>query len=391
MSFSFIKDKLAQQQALNLYRRRSPLTIGTGRYLQHQDKQYLNFSSNDYLGLSQHKDIAAAFKQGVDTYGTGSASSSLITGYSCAHQQLEEELAEWLGAPRCLLYSTGFSANSGVLSALGQQTASQYFLDKLSHASLIDGAFNAKAKTKRFAHNDVAQLAKQLSTSTAKDTLIVAEGVYSMDGDTAPLNAINDLALSHNANVLVDDAHGVGVLAEDGSGTLSAQQVAKSDHIIQMVTFGKALATQGAAVLGSEELIEYLINHSRDYIYSTAMPAANAVATLASVKVCKREHWRREKIAELTRQFKQQLDSSIEITDSQSSIIGVLTGSEENALCCQRQLKNLGFWLSAIRPPTVEKGKSRLRVTITVNHNAHDINNLANAINEVLGKCLQNN
>ncbi|WOH38415.1 8-amino-7-oxononanoate synthase [Thalassotalea fonticola] len=390
MSFSFIKPQLAKQQELNLYRSRKELDKGAGRLLVHQGKQYINFSSNDYLGLNQHCDIKSAFKKGIEQYGCGSGSSSLVTGYSKAHQELEELIADWLEAPKCLLFSTGFSANSGVLSALGQSTNTGYFLDKLSHASLIDGAFNSKAKSKRFKHNNCEQLNDMLSSSDCNDKLIIAEGVYSMDGDTGNLSSINNLALKHQANLYIDDAHGVGVLGKEGQGTLEQQNIEKGSHLIQMITFGKALATQGAAVTGSAEFIDYLVNRCRDYIYSTAMPPANAVATITSIKLCQSEHWRREKISKLTCLFKSQLDNSIEITDSQSSIIGILTGSEENALYCQLQLKNKGFWLTAIRPPTVEIGKSRLRVTLSASHNDKDIIELADCINEVIGKCLQN-
>lgn len=390
MSFSFIQPQLAQQRATSLYRTRKELDKGIGRLLIHQGKQYINFSSNDYLGLSQHADLTAAYINGIEQYGCGSGSSNLVTGYSKAHQELEELIADWLQAPKCLLFSTGFSANSGVLSTLGQSKSTGYYLDKLSHASLIDGAFNSKAKSKRFKHNDVDQLDYMLSNSNCTDKLIIAEGVYSMDGDTGDLSGLNDLALKHQANLYIDDAHGVGVLGNNGQGTLAQQSIETGSHLIQMVTFGKALGTQGAAVTGSEEFIDYLVNRCRDYIYSTAMPPANAMATIASIKLCQSELWRREKINKLTTLFKSKLDDSIEISNSKSSIIGILTGSEENALYCQEQLKKAGFWLTAIRPPTVEIGKSRLRVTITANHNDNDINELADYINEVLGRCLQN-
>ena len=390
MTFSFIQSQIAHQKTQNLYRSRKELDKGTGRLLIHQGEQYINFSSNDYLGLSQHDDLKSAYIRGINQYGCSSSSSSLVTGYTKVHQELEELIADWLEAPKCLLFSTGFSANSGVLSTLGQNKSTGYFLDKLSHASLIDGAFNSKAFSRRFKHNDISQLNNMLSNSNCEDKLIVGEGVYSMDGDVGDVSGLNDMAIKHQANLYIDDAHGIGVLGSTGQGTIAQQNLKKGSHLIQMITFGKALATQGAAIAASEELIDYLVNRCRDYIYSTAMPTANAMATIASIKLCQTEHWRREKICALSQLFKSKLDASIEITDSQSSIIGVFTGSEENVLYCQEQLKNRGFWLTAIRPPTVEKGKSRLRVTITISHNDKDISELANSINEVLGKCLQN-
>ncbi|MEW6997094.1 aminotransferase class I/II-fold pyridoxal phosphate-dependent enzyme [Colwelliaceae bacterium BS250] len=387
MTFSFIKPTLAELQSANLYRTRHAFSKSAGRNLVFAGQEYLNFSSNDYLGLNNHPLINAAFKQGVDDHGSGSSSSNLVTGYSAAHQYLEQQLSEWLNAPRCLLFSTGFAANSGLLSALGQNRTTDYFLDKLSHASLIDGAFNANARSKRFRHNDSEHLQQLLVKSTATDKLIIAEGVYSMDGDVAPLAQLNEQAIAQQSNLYIDDAHGIGVLGENGSGTLTAQNIDKNVHIIQMVTFGKAIATQGAAIAGSEELIEYLINKCRDYIYSTAMPTANALATSASIKLCQCEHWRREKILTLTDLFKCKLDKAVTITRSESSIIGILVGSEANALYCQQELQKLGIWLTAIRPPTVEMGKSRLRVTITSSHNSNDINLLAYNINKVLTQC----
>ncbi|WP_068546373.1 aminotransferase class I/II-fold pyridoxal phosphate-dependent enzyme [Thalassotalea crassostreae] len=389
MTFSFIKQQLAQKQASNLYRQRNPLTKGTGRLLEFDGEQFINFSSNDYLGLSQHPQIIASYKQALDNYGCTSASSSLVTGYTKTHQQLEQVVAYWLGTESCMLFSTGFSANNGFLSAFGN-TSSDYFLDKLSHASLIDGAFQSNAKSKRFKHNDVVHLEALLSKSNALDKLVVAEGVYSMDGDRAPIQDILTLAKLHGANVLIDDAHGIGVLGQQGNGSLANFSNATGDSVSTMITFGKALATHGAAIAANKDVIDYLVNHCRDYIYSTAMSPANAAATVTSIDVCQKEVWRREKIKTLTKLFKTKLDSTIETTNSDSSILGILVGSEENALKCQHELKKQGFWLTAIRPPTVEKGKSRLRVTVTANHNELDINNLANSINEVLGKCLQN-
>lgn len=391
MSFTFIKPALAKKQADNLYRHRNPLNNGCGRVLEFEGVQFINFSSNDYLGLSQHEDIKRAYIQGIERYGTGSTSASLVTGYNKVHQELEEVLSDWLGGQRCLLFSTGFSANNGILTALGQEKNTSFYLDKLSHASLIDGAYKSNAMSKRFRHNDINHLTTLLGSGKSDNALIIAEGVYSMDGDTANLKELHQLSKQYNANLYVDDAHGIGVLGQHGQGTLSTQLTQQDSDILQMITFGKALATQGAALVATAEVIDYLINFCRDYIYSTAMPAANALATLKSVELCKEQHWRREKIAKLATLFKQRLDNNITITQSESSIIGVIVGSQENALYCQQQLRNRGYWLTAIRPPTVELGKCRLRVTITASHNDKDISGLANSINEVLGECLQIN
>ena len=391
MSFTFISEQLAQHKASNLARNRVVLSQSTGRLLTFDGVEYINFSSNDYLGLADHDVIKKAYINGIEQYGSSSCSSSLITGYTKAHQQLEENLANWLNADRCLLFSSGFSANCGVLNTLGQDSNVGFYLDKLAHASLIDGAFNSKAKAKRFRHNDVDHLDKQLKNTACTSNLVVTEGVYSMDGDCAPLTEIKNATDSNDAWLYIDDAHGIGVLGEDGSGTANDQRLVIDNKVIQMATFGKAIATNGAVVAGNEELIEYFINRNREYIYSTAISPALAQATNASIELCKVDNWRREKIQKLTKLFKSKLDNSIEVTPTQSSIIGVIVGSEIDTLYCAQHLKTLGFWLTAIRPPTVESGKSRLRVTITSNHNDIDISKLAESINEVIGKCLHNN
>ncbi|MDG1732904.1 MAG: 8-amino-7-oxononanoate synthase [Thalassotalea sp.] len=391
MSFTFIDEQLAQQKANNLDRNRVVLSQSTGRLLTFDGVEYINFSSNDYLGLAGHEAIKTSYINGIAQYGSSSCSSPLITGYTKAHQQLEENLADWLNAERCLLFSSGFSANCGVLNTLGQDASVGFHLDKLAHASLIDGAFNSKAKAKRFRHNDVSHLEKQLKSTACTSNLVVTEGVYSMDGDCAPLSAIKQISDANDAWLYIDDAHGIGVLGDDGSGTAKAQDLAIDNKVIQMATFGKAIATNGAVVAGNEELIEYFINRNREYIYSTAISPALALATNASIELCKRDTWRREKIQKLTELFINKLDNSIAVTATQSSIIGVIVGSEIDTLYCAQHLKELGFWLTAIRPPTVETGKSRLRVTITSNHNDNDISTLAESINEVIGKCLQNN
>ena len=391
MSLSFIKPALEKQKSNNLYRRRVPLTQGTGRELIIGNERYINFSSNDYLGLSNHPDLKKAFAEGVGLYGTGSGSSSLVTGYSKAHLALEEALCDWLGGEAALLFSSGFSANSGCLSAMADSKDTQFILDKLAHASLIDGALNSVATTKRYKHNDIDHLNQRLQSASAKDTMIVTEGVFSMDGDKGHLDQIYTASKLSNSQLYVDDAHGIGVLGENGSGTLSSFGISDKSNIIQMATFGKALGTQGACIVASDDIIEYLVNRCRDYIYSTAISPAVAHATIASIHIAKQESWRREKLNKLSKLFKLKLDSTIETTQSDSAIIGVITGSETSALYCQQHLKKLGSWVAAIRPPTVERGKSRLRVTLSCEHNENDINNLANSINEVLGECLKNN
>ncbi len=391
MAFNFLTETLQHQKDRDLYRQRTPLTQGVGRILMVDGEQYINFSSNDYLGLSSHPDIGKAFIKGIDQYGNSAASSSLVTGYTKAHQALEEQAANWLGFEKTMLFSTGFAANTGVLHALAKQTKVSYFLDKLAHASLIDGAFTSTAKAKRFRHNDTRHLNTLLSQSECTNKLTVVEGVYSMDGDCAPLADIIKTSRANDAWIYVDDAHGIGVLGKEGQGTLAAQNTRVDNDVIHMATFGKALGCNGAIVSGSCDFIDYCTNFARDYIYSTAMSPAQALANSASIALCQKDDWRRDKIQQLSQLLRQKLDKTIVTTKSETAIVGVIIGRETDTLFCAEQLKKQGFWLTAIRPPTVERGLSRLRVTVSASHNVNDIISLAECINEVVGQCLQKN
>ena len=290
MSYSFIPQQLAQQQQQHLYRKRQVAEQQAGREITVAGKTYLNFSSNDYLGLNHHPKINQALQQGVDKFGACSTGSSLITGFHYAHQALEETICQWLNKPKCLLFNSGFAANSGVLKALATKE-SCFYLDKLAHASLIDGAFGEKNKARRFLHNDYQQLDKLMTQQGAQDQLVISEGVFSMDGDQADIAQLRSVADKHHAWLYLDDAHSIGVIGEQGQGSVSYQLPIE----IIMATFGKAIATSGAFIACDNELHEYLINFCRDYIYSTAMSPAIAWATKASIELIQQEHWRREK------------------------------------------------------------------------------------------------
>jgi len=379
MPFEFIDHRLNEQQDKSRYRRRYSIAKQSGRELHINGKSYLNFSSNDYLGLNNHKKINQAMQEGIDQFGLCASASSLITGYQYAHQALEEEICTWLNKPRCLLYSSGFAANLGVLQSLGQDENTAFFLDKLSHASLIDGALASKAKVKRFLHNDFVQLKRHLNKSSSDNKLIVSEGVFSMDGDKADVAELCELAQENSAWSYIDDAHSIGVIGERGEGSVSQGNVD-----IIMATFGKAIATSGAFVACDQNLFEYLLNFSRHYIYSTAISPALAWATKASIEIIQKEHWRREKISELSQILSSTLDAQVTLIPTQSSIHAIEIGSESKALEICEKLKEKGIWLTAIRPPTVPNNSSRLRVTICSNHNINDINYLSKSINEVL-------
>ena len=379
MAFEFIAEQLAQQKLAHRLRQRQCIAEQQGAKLFYQNKEYLNFSSNDYLGLNQHPEINDAFHEGIRKFGASSCSSSLVTGFSYAHQVLENTVCEWLNKPRCLLFNSGFSANHGVLHALATDQT-QFWLDKLSHASLIDGAFSGKAKVKRFLHNNYDQLEQLLMQKKLPNNLIVSEGVFSMDGDRADVNALQNIAKKYDSWLYLDDAHSLGVIGDKGQGSTSINP----DIDIVMATFGKAVATSGAFIACNEELHDFLINFSRHYIYSTAMSPANAWATNKSIEIIQREHWRREKIAELSALFSSTLDPEIELIPTSSSIHAIVIGDELKALEIAQKLKAKGIWLTAIRPPTVPNGTSRLRVTISASHNLQDIKSLAENINKVI-------
>ncbi|WP_226960732.1 aminotransferase class I/II-fold pyridoxal phosphate-dependent enzyme [Thalassotalea sp. LPB0316] len=381
MTFSFVKQAIEARKQSSLLRQRHCIEVQEQQYIRVGGKQYINFSSNDYLGLNNHPTINDALYEGAKRFGASSTSSSLITGYSYAHQKLEETICSWLNKERCLLFSSGFAANLGALQALKVNDVALY-LDKLSHASLIDGArlsdSAGRSKVSRFKHNDVKHLS-QLLAKGEQDKLVVTESIFSMDGDLAPLEKIRALANKHGAKIYLDDAHGIGVLGDQGQGGAS---LINSD--ITMATFGKAIATQGAVLACDHTLFDYLVNFSREYIYSTAISPAIAWATIASIELIQQSYWRRDKVKELSHLFKNELDSSIRVLPTDSSIHAIVVGEQDKAMKLSEQLKAQGFWLTAIRPPTVPKGTSRLRVTICQNHNAKDIIRLAREINKAM-------
>jgi 8-amino-7-oxononanoate synthase len=378
-----INEAIQRQRQQGRYRHRTMIEPNERGEIKVNGKTYLNFSSNDYLGLSQDPQLKKAMQQGVERYGMGSTGSSLITGYHSAHQALEETICEWLNKPACLLFSSGFAANSGIIQALANLNNTAFFIDKLSHASIIDGVLSTKAPFKRFLHNNDVHLAQMLHTKDQScDPVIVSEGVFSMDGDAAPIDKLNQMAQHHRACLMIDDAHAIGVKGAQGEGS-----VAESNIDIIMGTFGKALGTSGAFVACDQPLHEYFVNYCRHYIYSTAIPPSIAWATKAAIELCKTQRWRREKIQALSHLFQQQLDEGITLVPSQSSIHAIIVGDENKALLASEKLKDEGIWLAPIRPPTVPKGSSRLRVTICANHNDNNIKYLAECLNKVLAAC----
>lgn len=363
---------LDERRAAEAFRRRLPVSHGAGRWLEREGERWLNFSSNDYLGLSQHGAIIAAWQQGAERYGVGSGGSGHVSGYSEAHRALEEELADWLGYPRALLFISGFAANQALIAALAEKD-DRIVADRLSHASLLEAASLSPAQLRRFTHNDPQQLAQLLAKPLDGQQLVVTEGIFSMDGDSAPLADIQAAARSAGALLLVDDAHGIGTIGDEGRGSCHTQAVRPE---LLVVTFGKAFGVSGAAVLCSESMADYLLQFARHLIYSTAMPPAQAVALSAALRIiCSDEgQQRRETLTARFRQFRAGMgDVSLGLTDSRSAIQPLIVGDNARALALASSLREAGCWATAIRPPTVPAGGARLRLTLTAAHQAEDI------------------
>jgi 8-amino-7-oxononanoate synthase len=376
-------DELENLKQQGLYRSRRVIDSPQGTEIIIDGKKVLNFCSNDYLGLANHPKVIAAFKQAADKYGVGSGSAHLICGHSSAHHALEEELAFFTGYDHALLFSTGYMANMGVISALIGK-GDLVLEDKLNHASLLDGGLLSGATFKRYLHADSENLTLKLKDCLGK-TLIVSDGVFSMDGDLAPVPELIKVANQTQAGLMIDDAHGLGVLGKNGGGVVEHFHCSLDDVPILVGTLGKAFGTAGAFVAGSEELIETLIQKARTYIYTTAMPAAIAEATRASLKLLIKENWRREKLTALIKQFRDGVGQlGLNLMESQTPIQPLLIGDNQQAVLLSQKLLELGFLVSAIRPPTVPSGKARLRVTFSANHQPLQIEQLLAALEQAI-------
>lgn len=375
-----IEQALAQRRQDDAYRQRQINQGGSGRWLMQGQRRYLNFSSNDYLGLSHHPEIIRAWQQGAAQYGVGSGGSGHVTGYTDAHAALETQLADWLGYPRALLFISGYAANQAVVAAL-IQAGDRILADKLSHASLLEAAAHSPAMLRRFQHNQAANLQHLLAKPTEGQTLVVTEGVFSMDGDMAPLAQLHAQAKAHGAWLMVDDAHGIGVLGEEGRGSCWQQGV-KPELLI--VTFGKAFGVSGAAVLCDEPLAEYLLQFARHLIYSTSMPAPQACALSAAIRCIRNEPARREALQRNITRFRAGFSgSTYSLMDSLSAIQPLVVGENGRTLALMAALREQGLWVSAMRPPTVPSGSARLRITLTAAHQPEDIERLLTVLHHV--------
>jgi 8-amino-7-oxononanoate synthase len=376
----------AELQSLNqqsLYRRRRVVESPQSVLMQLDGRQVVNFCSNDYLGLANHPEVIAAFKRGVDQYGVGSGSAHLICGHSHAHHALEDELAAFTGRERALLFSTGYMANLGVISALVGRGDS-VLEDRLNHASLLDGGLLSAARFQRYQHNQLDDLQVRLAASKGK-ALIVSDGVFSMDGDLALLPDLANLAEQHGAGLLIDDAHGFGVLGANGGGVVEHFGLSQQQVPILMGTLGKAFGTFGAFIAGSDALIEYLIQKARTYVFTTAMPAAVAEATRVSLRLLRQEAWRRQHLQALISRFRAGAEQQdLQLMDSATAIQPIILGDSETALLASERLLAQGFWVSAIRPPTVPAGTARLRITFSSLHTEQQVDALLEALPKAL-------
>ncbi len=377
---------LLERRKHNLYRSRRVIAGPQQPQVVVDGCPMLSFCSNDYLGLANHPDVIAAFQHAANDYGVGSGASHLVTGHSHAHHQLEEALADFTGRPRALLFSNGYMANLGVISALlGKGDA--VFQDRLNHASLLDAGLLSGARFQRFLHCNPESLEQKLATSNGHRKLVVADGVFSMDGNIAPIKEYANVAQKHDAWLMVDDAHGFGTIGNGGRGSLEHFGLSLKDVPILIGTLGKAFGTAGAFVVGSKNLIETLIQFSRTYIYTTSIPPALAIATLASLKILKNEQWRRDHLQSLIHQFRHGCEQlGLPLMDSTTPIQPIIVGTAEQAVVLSEKLAEHHILVTAIRPPTVPSGSSRLRITLSAAHTESDVNRLLAALERLTTK-----
>nr|VFK19078.1 MAG: 8-amino-7-oxononanoate synthase [Candidatus Kentron sp. LPFa] len=380
---AFIRPLLAEHERAGLMRVRPVFETPQGVTVRIDGREYLSFCSNDYLGLANDPRVVEAFQRGAERYGVGSGAASVVAGHYRSHHALEEELADFTGRERALLFSTGYMANLGIVSALAGR-GDEVFEDRLNHASLLDAATLSRARLRRYAHGDPAALQSALANSRGKRKLIVTDGVFSMDGDLAPLPALVAASREHGAWLMVDDAHGIGVLGANGGGSLERFGLGVDAVPILMGTLGKALGTFGAFVAGDHAVVEYLMQKARPFTFTTALPPAIAEATRTSLRIAREENWRRAHLRELVTQFRAGAHClGLSLWMSESPIQPILIGDTHRATAISAALRKRALFIQAIRPPTVPKGSARLRITFSALHEAAQVDRLLEALEEV--------
>lgn len=380
MSFD-LRTRLEARRAEHLYRQRPLLQSPQGPQVTVDGQAFVAFCNNDYLGLANHPEVIAAWQAGAARWGVGGGASHLVIGHSGPHHELEEALAELTGRPRALLFSNGYMANLGAVTALVGQ-GDTVLEDRLNHASLLDAGLLSGARFSRYLHNDVVSLSARLEKAVG-DTLVVTDGVFSMDGDIADLPALAQATKARGAWLMVDDAHGFGPLGANGAGIVEHFGLGIEEVPVLVGTLGKSFGTSGAFVAGSEELIETLIQFARPYIYTTSQPPALACATLKSLELLRTEHWRREHLGRLIQQFRRGAEQiGLQLMDSFTPIQPIVIGDADRALRLSQMLRERGLLVTAIRPPTVPAGSARLRVTLSAAHSAEQVQLLLNALEQ---------
>ncbi|MDE0510218.1 MAG: 8-amino-7-oxononanoate synthase [Gammaproteobacteria bacterium] len=373
-----LANRLDRIRSAGLFRTRRTITTAQGALIRSEGRTFINFSSNDYLGLANDGRLVQALQSGAADYGVGSGASPLICGRSRAHEQLEEAVAQHLGRSRAVLFSSGYQANLAVITSFAPRRENVVVMDRDNHASLIDGALLARAGLRRYAHNDVAELENLCGSDCA---LVATDGVFSMDGSIAALPDIAALCVRRRILLAVDDAHGFGVLGKNGGGTPEHYSLDQAQVPVLMGTFAKACGVMGAFIAGPDEVVEILIQTGRSYIYSTAMPPALAAAACRALAIVERESWRRDKLRALVDRFvRGARQLGLPLIPSQTPIQGLLAGSAEAAVRSSERLRAQGFWVNAIRAPTVAKNTERLRITLSAGHSEEQVDRLLDVL-----------
>lgn len=381
---ALLRQRLERQRSAALWRRRVVLEAPQRAETVIDGRPMLNFCSNDYLGLAADPRLVAAGQRALAEWGSGAGASALVCGQLRPHQQLEEALAAWTGRPRALLFSSGYLANLGVLTTLLGR-GDQLLQDRLNHASLLDGGRLSGARMQRFRHGEVADLERRLQRASAGACLVAVDGVFSMDGDRAPLVELAAAARRHRAWLMVDDAHGLGVLGPEGAGSVADSGLSVEEVPVLMGTLGKALGGAGAFVAGSETLIDALTQFARTAIYTTAMPPATAATALVALALAREEGWRRQQLAEHIDFFRAgAAQLGLPLLPSDTAIQPLMLGSSEAVLAASAALARRGLWVAAIRPPTVPEGTARLRIVLTAGHDRAQVQQLLDALAEVV-------
>ena len=383
MQIAQMEQWLNERKTAGLYRQTQVVQpLAQGKLLA-SGKVYRNFSGNDYLGLASDEALRAEQAQALLAYGTGSTGSPAVTGYHPAHQRLSQELCDWLGVDAVLLFSSGFAANQALISGLVAK-ADLLLMDKLAHASMIDAATQLPNGFKRFLHNDLLALERAVCQNTGPH-VVATEGVFSMDGDSPPMAELVALCQQNQAPLLLDDAHGLGVVGHEGAGTMSSQGLENAQLQCLMANFGKALGAQGGFLAADAVTIDYLRQTSRHYIYSTALSPGYCEGIRLAIKACRAQQWRRDKLQDNIGSFRNMAQQAgISLMPSLSAIQPLIIGESERAMTISQQLKERGIWLTAIRPPTVPKGQARLRITLSSSHSQEDLQCLVQNLCQVL-------